>query len=215
MLVQAISLRKIPARTLRDIVAASPQNRAPCVFVEVLVRPLPDVPGRVQHSKLTRTFRMRIHVVRPGQFMALALNRHGFVVPIVTPWVDSSVGSLSGVLPFPFMRQTFASPSRIRTGILERYPGDRLVPPTRRIGSLPPVPKEVVVVFGMVLGGIYELFEFAVCHRGFIDEEARDTHLATVITARRIFPGILHVHSDLIRAFDLNSRDLKIKLCGR
>src|SRR5216683_3622678 len=99
MLVQAISLWKIPARPLRDIVAAAPQNRGPCVFVEVLVGPLPDISSRVQHSKRTRTFRMRIYVIRPRQFMSLALNRHGFVVPIVTPGVSSSVGALSGVLP--------------------------------------------------------------------------------------------------------------------
>src|SRR5260221_6966221 len=101
--------------------------------------------------------------------MALILNRHGFVVPIVAPRIDSSIGSLSRVLPFPFMWQTFAGPRRIRTGILDRYPGNRLLLPTGGIGSTFPVLEEVVVVFGMVLGGVHELFEFCVGDPGFCD----------------------------------------------
>jgi hypothetical protein len=123
VLIVEISLREIPHRTLRLVVAAAAQNRSPGVVVEIFVRPLPDIADQVHHADCARAFGVRRDVIWPAHRPSFVGNRNCGGLPLVAPWVHASIGSLGGELPLPFIGQALAGPGCTRVRVLLGDPG--------------------------------------------------------------------------------------------
>src|SRR5882724_1678193 len=104
MLHQFVGLGEIPFGSLRLIVTASAHDRGTGVLVEILVGPLPDVSDKVHYAKRTCTIRMSENAVGPAHGAPLVWQRYGGCIPYIAPRVETPVRSLSGILPFPFVR---------------------------------------------------------------------------------------------------------------
>src|ERR1700722_19062597 len=110
MLIELVRLREIPHRSLRLVIASAAQNSATRVIVDVFVGPLPHVADEIHHAERTRAGWMRAHAVGTAHRAAFVGRWYRCGVPLVAPRIDAAVAALRGVLPFPFMRQAFASP---------------------------------------------------------------------------------------------------------
>src|SRR5208283_1138194 len=122
------------------------------------VGPLPDVADQVHHTERAYALGMSGHVIRAGQIPSLVWFWNGRVAPGVSPRVAASIAALRGVLPFPLVRQTFTSPLGESLRVFYGHPGDGLVVPARRRGTVPPIAEEVVIIDGMILRRVEELF---------------------------------------------------------
>ena len=165
MLVQTVGLREIPPTALRLVVASSAHDRGPSVLVDVLVGPLPDVSHQVHDSVWACTLWERVHVGGLAHVAPLVRGRDSGRIPVLTPRVGASVGSLRRVLPFPFVRQALSRPCRVSASILERNPSHRFLTPALRVSSVFPVAQKIVVVLRMVFHSINELLKLGVGHR--------------------------------------------------
>src|SRR6266478_2442040 len=67
----------------------------------------------------------------------------------------------------------------------------------------------------MIVRGVHKLLELRVGYRIFVDPKCFQLHPVLMIAARRIFPGILNVHSDIVRTFDLDAADLEKEIARR
>ena len=187
------------------VVASSAKNRTPRVRIHVFVGPLPDVPHHVECPEWARALRMGCDIVRAPRLAALVGNGHRLGIPRVAPGVRASIASLRRVLPFPFVGQTFSRPLRIRSCILQRNPGDWLIGPSLRVGSSLPIPEEVNVILGVVMGRVEKLLEILVRHRVLIEIKRTHRNALFVEASRRIFPRILNIDSGIIGAFNLHA----------
>ncbi len=142
-------------------------------------------------------------------------GRNGAMVPIVAPRIGPAVGALGRILPFPFVRQAFSGPLGVGARVFDRYPGDRLFRPAFGIGTVPPVLQKIMIVARMVVRGIEKLLEVGIGDWIFVDEERFDWACLRMMPACLVFPGILHIHADVVIAFDLDSGDSKLKVAAR
>ena len=65
------------------------------------------------------------------------------------------------------------------------------------------------------MSGIQKLFELRVRDRIFVDPKRTDVNGVQMMTAGRIFPGILHVDADITETFDFDAVDLEAEIGGR
>src|SRR5208337_5337332 len=105
VLAQLISLRKVPSRALRLIVAAAAQNCVPRVFVDNLLGPLPNVAHQILNSKDARTRGMSSYITGRRDFAAFVWRGHRARIPGISPRELVSIETLRRVLPLPFVRQ--------------------------------------------------------------------------------------------------------------
>src|ERR1700678_2021755 len=215
VLVQFVGLRKVPDRALRLIVAAAAKNASPGVFISKLFRPLPDISHQIHYAEWAGSLGMCIDRIRTSHGARLVRQRHGAVVPLVTPRIEASIGALGCVLPFPFGWEALSSPTRIGPRVFLGDPGHRFVPPFTGIGSVLPVAKKIQIIFRVIVGRIQKLLELIVGHRILIDVKRLHLHGALVKTPRRIPPGILYVNPNIIEALNLDSGDLKKEIVLR
>src|SRR5580658_11273782 len=129
MRVQLIGLRKIPDRALRLVATAAAKNSAARVLVLKFLGPLPDVAHHILYAKGARAFRMSAHFVRGAHRARLFRRRNRGVVPFLAPRIETSVRSLRGILPFPFVRKALPCPLRVGTRVFLRNPGHWLFVP--------------------------------------------------------------------------------------
>src|SRR5581483_4832441 len=108
------------------------------VFVSVLVGPLPDVAHHIHDTERTGAGWMRIDIIGSIESATVTGSGHGILLPCISPRVSAAICALRGVLPLPLMREALASPCCISARIFDRYPSDRLVCPSVRIGSVLP-----------------------------------------------------------------------------
>src|SRR5437763_15092377 len=99
------------------------------MLVPVLIGPFGDISFEIKHAKWACPFRKGIHVCGRTHGAASIYGKYGFGLPIVTPGIKTPIVGLGGVLPFPFMRETFASSFRIRSSILDLNPVHGLLVP--------------------------------------------------------------------------------------
>src|SRR5438132_12318592 len=64
----------------------------------------------------------------------------------------------------------------------------------------------------MVVRSVQKSLELSVCDRILIDVERFDVHGMLVKTARCDFPGISHVHADVVRSFDFYTAHFEEKV---
>src|SRR6267378_1481455 len=64
----------------------------------------------------------------------------------------------------------------------------------------------------MIARGVQKLLELGVRDGILVDVERFDVHRMLVKTARRTFPGILHVYADIVGSFDLYTRHCEEKV---
>src|SRR5277367_2498075 len=159
VLVQFVSLGKVPDRALRSIVTATAENAAARVLVGEFLGPLPDISYHVHHAEWAGSLRMSIDRIRTSHRARLVSYRHSGFVPLVAPRIELAVRTLGCVLPFPLMRQALSRPVRVGARIFLRDPRHRLVFPSRRIASIFPIAEKIQVILGVVVGGIQELLE--------------------------------------------------------
>ena len=169
--VVAVGLRKIPDGALRAVVAAPSQNSRPRMIIRIFVCPLPDVSHHIHHPKRACSCGMSIHLVGAMQNTSFVRNRNDTCIPAISPRIGPAIASLRGILPLPLVRKPFSSPSGIGPGIFERNPGNWLIGPSLRIGSIFPVAEEVQIILRMIVSGIQERLEFRIRDRVFVDIE--------------------------------------------
>src|SRR2546429_402415 len=58
---QFISLREIPDRTLRLVIASPSENCHSCMLIEKFICPLPHIAHKIHHTKGTGTVRMCVY----------------------------------------------------------------------------------------------------------------------------------------------------------
>jgi len=90
--------------------------------------------------------RMRVDFVGRAHSTALVGRGNRLCLPGISPGIGSAICTLSSVLPFPFVRQTLASPGSIGASVFDRDPRHGLVVPAVGILSILPVTQEVQVV---------------------------------------------------------------------
>ena len=118
--------------------------------------------------------------------------------------VVGGVGGILGVDERPRFRHYVVEEHRPSY----RYEGDV------RVGAVLPVLQEIVVILRPVLRCVHELLVLRVRHWVAVDMKALDVEGVTVFSPRRILPGILYVHADLVAALDLDAPRLEIEFCG-
>ena len=62
----------------------------------------------------------------------------------------------------------------------------------------------------VVFGRVQKLLELLIGDGCAVHIKAGDVHALAMKTPRRVFPGILHVHSGIVAAFDFNSLHCEI-----
>src|SRR6266576_3064698 len=139
VLVEFVGLREVPDRPLGLVIASATKNPAACVVILELLCPLPDISDQVHHPKGARALRMRVDCVRPAHGTTLVRNRNGFRFPGIPPGIGPTIGALSSVLPFAFVRQALPCPGRIDASVFDRHPRHRPVVPAIWIFSILPV----------------------------------------------------------------------------
>ena len=92
MLIVTISLRKIPERSRRLIIAAPAQNAAASMLVDKLIRPLPHVADQVHDSVRTRARGMSAYRIRATHGAAVIDNRNAARIPSLAPGIEATVG---------------------------------------------------------------------------------------------------------------------------
>ena len=212
MLVEFICLREIPNGSLRLVVTASAQDSSHRVVILEFFRPLPDVSDQIHDAEWTSTLRLRINRIRTTHRAALVRNGHGVGIPCVAPRVEASIGSLGRVLPLPLVRQPLPCPGCIGARVFKRNPSDGLVVPACRIGAVAPVTQEIQIVVWMVVGRVEKFLELRVRDWIFVDPERLHVHGMIMKASRRILPGILNVHADIVETLNLNSLHTKAEV---
>ena len=99
MLIVLVSLREVPHGALWLIVAASAQNCRACVFVNVLVGPLPNVADKVLDAVGTCPGRVRIN-----RFGSLPTGVALQGLPFLTPGPDTPVRS-ARIVSFSYLHR--------------------------------------------------------------------------------------------------------------
>src|SRR5271157_256125 len=203
---------EIPSRSRRAVVSAAAERGCARVLILEFVRPLPDVSSHIHHAERARPFGKRIHWCRPTEIPPMLLPGSALVAPGVAPWVRAAIESLRGVLPFPLVRQPLAGPAGVGARVFQRNPGDGPVLPAGGILAVLPILEEIVVIRWMIVRGFEKIRKLPIGHRVLVDVERRDGKLEHVVAPRRILTGILHVHSYVIPAFDLDAVHLEVEL---
>ncbi len=197
---------------MRLVVAAAAKDGGAGVLVSKFLGPLPDVADQVLHAERACSERVSVNVVGSAQGPAFLGDGYSRIIPRLTPGIDALVGPLCGILPFPFVRQTFSGPCSVGAGVFERDPGDGFVTPSFPISAVLPVAQEVQIIFRTIVGRIQKLFELRVGDGILVDPEGIHVQRVQVVTARRVFPGILDVDSNVVKAFGLDAANLESKI---
>src|SRR5882762_9766187 len=156
--------------------APAPENSRTSVFVLVLVSPLPDISNQVHNTERTGPLRVTSDIGRRAQGSSRVGSWSGTRIPCVSPRVSAVVRSLSRVLPFPFVWKPRPSPRRIRASVFQRHPRHGLRIPTVRISTVLPIAQKIVVVLGLIVCRIQELFVVGVRNRIAIDVKGLHLH---------------------------------------
>src|SRR4029453_5073832 len=133
--------------------------------------PLPDISHQVHYTERARAVGMRIDCIRATHGAALVGSRNSFSLPWVSPGIGPAIGTVRGVLPFPFMRKALPRPCRVSTSIFDRNPRNWFVVPTIRIFSVLPVTQEIQFVLWTIVRRVHELFELRIGHRILVNPE--------------------------------------------
>jgi len=182
------------------------------MIVAVFVGPLGNVPDEVEHAERAGALWVRVYVGKRAARVAMIGSRNVRGIPFTAPGIDARVGGLRGVLPLPFMRKAFPGPGGVGTRVFEGNPGDRFVVPARGEIAVRPVAQKIVIIGGMVVRGVEELLELRVGDGRAVKVISVQMQTMQVRTARRILPGVLHVDSGIVAAFDFNAPHGKIKI---
>src|ERR1700734_1862560 len=86
------------------------------------------------------------------------------VIPLVAPGIQQVICAL-GRLPPPPRGQALSRPSRIGAPSLLGDPRHRLVLPSLRVSSVLPIAEKILIIFGMIVAGGEEFFEFGIFDR--------------------------------------------------
>ena len=113
------------------------------------------------------------------------------------------------------MGQTFASPFGVRSRILDRHPSHRFVLPSLGIGAISPVAQKIVIILWVVFGGIEECLELSIGYGSPIEIETRNMNAMTMRASRCVLPGILHIDTWIVSAFDFDAVYLKVVVALR
>ncbi len=119
MLRQLCRVWKIPLRTLRMVITAAPDDSSTRMFVMIFIGPLPNVSDHVHDAKRAGALRKCVYVGRRSEVPALIGRRNSARHPFIPPRIKPTIGTLGGVLPFPLVRETFASPTRISPSVFQ------------------------------------------------------------------------------------------------
>ena len=106
-------------------------------------------------------------------------------------------------------------PRRIGSRIFDGNPCHRLIVPIAGISAVFPVSKKIMVVFGVIVGGVHKCLEFGIGHRSTVDIKVGDMDPMTMGSPCNIFPGILHIDSGIVSAFNLNAAYLEVIIRAR
>jgi hypothetical protein len=126
---QFICLGEIPDGSLRAVVASASQNPATGVLIQKLIRPLPHIANKIHDAERASAFGMRGNGIGTAHGAALVRVGDGGSIPLISPRIEAAISSRSGVLPFPFARQTLSGPGGVGARIFEG------TPPTKRSSS--------------------------------------------------------------------------------
>src|SRR5208337_2396594 len=209
MLIILVSLRKIPLRPLGLVVAPTTENSRAGVLIDVFICPLPNVADHVHHAERACSRRMCINIIRTSHSAPTIRRRYGTRFPRIAPWIDATVGSLGRILPLPFVWQSFFGPLGIVARVLERNPSDWLVRPSLWIRPVCPVSKKVRIILRVIVSCLEKLLEVKVGDGVLVNVERLYLHAVFVKAARRVFPRILHINTNVIGAFNLNPFNLE------
>ena len=132
------------------------------MLVAEFVGPLRNISNQIEEAEGAGALRVCVDVGERGAGMASVGGRNVRGVPIVAPRVEPRIGGLRGVLPFPFVREALAGPGGVGASIFERDPGDGFRVPAGGEISFRPVAQEIVIVGGVIVRGVEELFELRV-----------------------------------------------------
>jgi len=110
VLTQLIGSWEVPERSLRLVVAVAPQDGGAGMLISIFVSPLPDTPNHVHNSEWAGAFGMSVDVSGRLHQSTMIGEGHCLRVRLVPPELGSSIRTLCGVLPFPFVRQPLSSP---------------------------------------------------------------------------------------------------------
>src|SRR5436309_14652200 len=147
---QFISLREIPDRTLRLVIASPSENCHSCMLIEKFICPLPHIAHKIHHTKGTGTVRMCVYWIGTAHCAVLTRFSNRGCIPLVAPGIDAAIGALRGVLPLPFVRQALSDPRGVAARVLDGHPGHRPMVPACGEGTVFPIAQTVQVGMGMV-----------------------------------------------------------------
>src|ERR1035438_789778 len=153
VLVETVGAGEIPAASAGAIVAAAAQDGGARMLILVFIGPLPDVAREVHHAERAGAFRESIDIGGSAQLAAVLGRGHAGVAGGVAPRIHTVVGTLRGVLPFPFVRQALAGPTGVGARVFQRHPGHRLVAPSGGKVPVRPIAQEIMIVDGTIVGG--------------------------------------------------------------
>src|SRR5689334_7014313 len=162
MFIEPVSLREVPDRAWRLISRTPAHDGGAGVRVTVFVGPLRNVAFEVHHAEWTGALWKITKVCERTRSRPGIGGRKSDRSPIVTPRIETMVGGLSSVLPFPLMRQALAAPDGVGASIFNGDPGYRLVIPPFRVAAIVPIAKEIVVVGRMIMRGFEKLLELRI-----------------------------------------------------
>jgi len=103
MLIIPVRLREIPNRALRLVIVSAAKNPAAGMFIDVFVRPLPNIAYQIHHSERARAGRVTVYLVWSAQRSALIRRRNGGSLPLVAPRIRPPIEPLYCKLPFPLV----------------------------------------------------------------------------------------------------------------
>src|SRR6267378_2860416 len=192
--------------------AAEANGGGACVFVAEFVGPLRNISNQIEEAEGAGALRVCVDVGERGAGVAAVRGGNVRGVPIVAPRVEARIGGLRGVLPFPFVREALAGPGSVGASIFERDPGDGFRVPAGGEISFRPVAQEIVIVGGVIVRGVEELFELRVGDGCAVDVVAVEMEAVKMRAARRIFPGILDVNAGIVAAFDFDAADGEVEV---
>lgn len=152
------------------------------MIITVDISPLPYIANQIIDAHTRAASREGIDIsrrmIRVQSFTATVDLGHLGLIPFITPRISAIfMTALSNVLPFPFVRKTFAGPFSIGSGIFNRDMSDRLVGTISRIATATPVLQKVGRISRLITTFIQELFELAFCHGIGVHVKGLDMHV--------------------------------------